>query len=155
MYKLVLTIIFILLGCTKSPREIHNAKISNSEVFFDTVEKSITYNTDIPNNFKNYLDSWFESKIKVNGFQGRVLISIDDYNQTEELIDDGKKITLKLNIKILIDKKSLDSTKTIFISVEEFGSITGNFSLKDYEKIIGNTQINLINRINESINSKI
>ncbi len=154
MYKLV--ILLFLFGCQNSISDVKPLIMNYNEVPIDVVEKELLINTNIPNKMNTMLTSWFNKKVKVNGFQGKVLFEITKYQEMISNIEDGKKVDVTLDLKILIDSKDqLSSQKNYEIKLNEFGTITGNFSLSEVDTIIENLQKNIVNNLSKTINSKI
>lgn len=156
MYKLVIIFFAIFFNaCSTSSNNVEKINKVFDTKYFEAVEKKLIFETDIPAALKDIINEWFKEKIKVNGYDGLVTIKVLKFTQLSEEFDSGKKITLKLDVSVIIDKPALKSTKTHQLSVEEYGSISGNYSIKDYENVIANTMVNLIQRLNEGLNSKI
>lgn len=155
MYKLA--IIFFALffyACSNSSNNVEQINKVFDTTYYDTVEKKLIFETDVPTELNEIINEWFTKKIKVNGYDGLVTIKVIKFSEISEDASNEKKITLKLDVAVIIDKPALKSTKTHQLSVEEFGSISGNYSIKDYENIVANTMVNLVNRLNESLSSK-
>lgn len=156
MFKLAIVFIsFWMISCTNQIDTIGKLDQNFEHVYFDTVEKEITFNTNTPNQLKNYINQWFENEIKVNGFSGILKVQIENYFQKEELILNGKKVSMTLDVLIIIEKPELNSTKKIKISLEEFGSISGNYSINEYERVVDNTMLNLIIRLSQDLKNRI
>ena len=154
MYKLV--ILLFLFGCQNSISDIKPLTINYNEVPIDVVEKELLINTDIPNKMNSMINNWFNDKVKVNGFQGKVLFEITEYQEIISNIEDGKKVVVKLDLKILIDSKDQTSSQKYFqIKLNEFGTITGSFSLSEVDTMIENLQKNIVNNLSKTINSRI
>jgi len=154
MYKLV--ILLFLFGCQNSISDIKPLTINYNEVSIDVVEKELLINTDIPNKMNSIINNWFNDKVKVNGFQGKVLFEITEYQEIISNIEDGKKVVVKLDLKIHIESKDQISSQKYFqIKLNEFGTITGSFSLSEVDTMIENLQKNIVNNLSKSINSRI
>jgi len=154
MYRLV--ILFFLIGCQTSTSEIKSVQLNNfDEIYFNVVEKNMINKTNLPNKMNLLINEWF-NKIKVNGFQGNVLFEITQYNEIISDISNGKKIELKLrmNVNIDTDDKFLKK-KDLKIDLNEYGTITGNFSLNDFDNLIFDTQKNLIKSLTKTLRSQI
>ena len=154
MYRLV--ILFFLIGCQTSTSEIKSVQLNNfDEIYFNVVEKNMINKTNLPNKMNLLINEWF-NKIKVNGFQGNVLFEITQYNEIISDISNGKKIELKLrmNVNIDTDDKFLKK-KNLKIDLNEYGTITGNFSLNDFDNLIFDTQKNLIKSLTKTLRSQI
>ena len=154
MYKLVILLIFI--GCQSSSGDIKPLNLNYNEVSFDVVEKELSINADIPSQMDISLTNWFNDKVKVNGFQGKVLFQISEYYELISDIENGKKIEIDLYLNIQVDSKDKFSNQKSFqIKLSEFGVITGNFSLSEVDTMIENLQKNIVNNLTKTINSKI
>lgn len=154
MYKLV--ILLILIGCQSSNGDIKPLDVNYNEVSFDVVEKELSINADIPSQMDISLSTWFNNKVKVNGFQGKVLFEISKYNEVISDIENGKKIEIDLYLNIQVDSKDkFSNQKSYQIKLSEFGTITGNFSLSEVDTMAENLQKNIVNNLTKTINSKI
>ena len=80
---------------------------------------------------------------------------VSDFNQEISPIDDGKRVDMSLSFKVLLNKPSLSQTKSIKGDVSSYGSLTGNFSLNEFDTLIQNTQSDLIVRLSKDLKSKI
>jgi hypothetical protein len=98
---------------------------------------------------------WFNEKVKVDGFDGKILFSINDYHEKIYNIEDGKKIEVTMTIFIKKETNNKLNSKNYSISIKEFSSITGDFSINDLDALKINTQKNLIIRLSKNIESKI
>ena len=84
------------------------------------------------------INEWF-NEIKVNGFQGNVIFEITQYNEITSEISNGKKIELILKMNVNIDtSNNLSKKKNLKIDLNEYGTITGNFSLNEFDNLIFN-----------------
>jgi len=154
MYRLV--ILFFLIGCQTSTSEIKSVQLNNfDEIYFNVVEKNMINKTNLPNKMNLLINEWF-NKIKVNGFQGNVLFEITQYNEIISDISNGKKIELKLRLNVNIDTgDKFLKKKNLKIDLNEYGTITGNFSLNDFDNLIFDTQKNLIKSLTKTLRSQI
>lgn len=158
MYKSILFLfisVFFTFGCKSSESLIKDVYFNPDVVIFDAVEKNYEINTKIPDNLKFLFDKWFQNKIRINGFDGSVTFVIRDYNEIISILKDGKRVDIILKFAVLIDKSSISVQKLIEGEVSSYGTLQGNFSLFDFEKIIENTQKDLILRLSRDLNSKI
>ena len=154
MYKLV--ILLLLFGCQNSISSIKPSTIDYNEVSINVVEKELIFSDNIPNQLDLYLTEWFNKKVKVNGFQGKVLFEIFKYNELISNIENGKRVDIIINVKIHIDSKDqFSNKKTYNIELSEFGIITGSFSLSDVDTLTENLQKNIISNLSKNINSRI
>lgn len=154
MYKLV--ILLFLFGCQNSVSEIKRADVNYNEVSINVVEKELVISTDIPSQLDLFLNEWFNKKVKVNGFQGKVLFEIFEYQEMISNIENGKRVDVSLDVKIQIDSRDkLSNQKNYKIKLSEFGTITGSFSLSEVDIMIENLQKNIVSNLSKNINSRI
>ena len=149
-------IIFITLAsCTKVDAKFEPINLSKYEtISFDAVEKELSIDTTLPVNVANHLKYWFSEKVKVNGFEGSLLLIINNYQEIVSNIDNGKKVEIMIDFSIRVEKAS---SKMEFINgqIKEFSSITGDFSLLEVDSMIESTQKNIIFRLSQDLRSKI
>tara|TARA_B100000212_G_C27315849_1_gene507884 strand:+ start:358 stop:822 length:465 start_codon:yes stop_codon:yes gene_type:complete len=154
MYKLV--ILLFLFGCQSSIGDIKPLTVNYDEVSIDVVEKELSIKAEIPSQLDILLTKWFNDKVKVNGFQGKILFQISQYEEIISDIENGKKIEVNLHLNIQIDFKDKFSNKKSYqIKLNEFGVITGSFSLSEVDTMTENLQKNIVNNLAKTINSKI
>lgn len=154
MYKLV-AILFFLLGCSNSSSEMNFISNDIDEVKFDVVEKQIIFQGAIPDNIKKYFEYWFNEKVKVDGFNGKVIIDITNYEESISKIDDGKKIEISLDVSISMENKAQSKLNNYLLTIREFGTITGDFSMNDLDALKISLQKNSLSSLSKNINSKI
>ena len=80
---------------------------------------------------------------------------ISDYLEEISSMSDGKKVDLSLTFNVIINKPSLSQTKIIEGYVSSYGTLTGNFSLAEFDTVIQNTQSDLVLRLSRDLKSKI
>lgn len=154
MYKLV--ILLFLFGCQNSVSEIKPLTFDHKEVSINVVEKELIILADIPSQLDFFLTEWFNNKVKVNGFQGKVLFEIFDYKELISNVENGKRVDVSLDVKIQIDSKDkLSNQKNYKIKLSEFGTITGSFSLSEVDIMVENLQKNIVSNLSKNINSRI
>ena len=154
MYRLV--ILLFLFGCQSSIGDIKPLESNYENVSFNVVEKELIINSSISSQMDSLILNWFNDKVKVNGFQGKVLFEISDYQEEISNIDNGKKVDIKLQLDIRIDSKDqFSKQESYIIQLSEFGTITGSFSLSDIDTMKENLQKNIISNLSKKINSKI
>lgn len=120
-------------------------------IYFDVVEKKISFSHVIPEEFEKYLFYWFENRIKLNGIEGLANVKILKYFEEELTIDKKKRIEITMVFEIDLIKKSKNSKKRINGEVFSFGEISGRFSLDDFDKIIDNARKDLILKMNHKL----
>ena len=147
---LFLVSIFII-NCSNNAQTINSSQFNFDTIFFDVVEKQIILNEKIPQHSKELFNYWFNEKVKINGFTGKLILNITDYNEKISEIPDGKRFDANLNFLIELKKGSKEDTFTG--QVNSYGSVTGDFSLNDFDRIVKNAQNDLVVRFAEKLNS--
>ena len=84
-----------------------------------------------------------------------MVFTISNFKQEVSSINDGKRVDVSLSFSVLITKDSQTKKKLINGSVSSFGTLTGNFSLSEFDTVIQNTQSDLILRLSRDLKSKI
>tara|TARA_B100000963_G_scaffold142506_1_gene124038 strand:- start:2610 stop:3092 length:483 start_codon:yes stop_codon:yes gene_type:complete len=142
--KPLLILIFFYVN-TASTQVIDKKKILNLNISsFDVVEKDLKFSEEIPTDFKNLTKLWFDEKVKVNGFEGKITIYIDEYSENISTIDDGKRIDISINFNAEISKLNNKKINKAKGNVSSFGTMVGDFSLNEFDVLISNTQSELI-----------
>lgn len=156
MIKLILIFSSLLIiGCNNNNSIIDPFKIEFETTSFDVVQKQLIIEPELPNHLNTLISQWFNYSVKINGFDGEMKFIISDFIQDISSIDDGKRIDLTISFKVLLNKPSLSQTKIIQGNASSFGELTGKFSLAEFDKVIENTQSDLILRISRDLKSKI
>ena len=151
---LLISILFIS-GCSNN-NFIEAKNLPNfKNITFDVVEKKIEINTPLPDNTDKYLKFWFENKVKLNGFDGSLKFTLDKYKETVSNLSNGKRIDINMSFSIYIEKTKSSSTKLIQGEVTSYGILQGKFTLKEFDLVIKNTQIDLIKTLSQELVSKI
>lgn len=151
MFRLV--VFSFLLICTSSfGKENFTNQQGYFDIKFNVVEKYLVFNDNVPEQFKLLFNSWFDKKVKVNGFDGHLKITLKDYNKTISQIENGKKIDISINIALLIKNEDLSNEEKKLYDLNEYSTITGNFSLNEVDELAFKTQLSLIKRFNEILN---
>lgn len=149
----VFTLIFLTSCNSKNTVSIVDAQFET--IYFDVVEKKTNYADNIPPEVKNLVEEWFNDKVKVNGLDGTFTFDLIRYQEDISDIINGKRVDISITFSALIDKYSLSQKKEINGVVNSFGSISGDFSLNDFEIVIQNTKSDLIERLTQDLKSKI
>ena len=84
-----------------------------------------------------------------------MVFTVSNFKQKESFINDGKKVEVSLSFEILISKPIDSKTRLIKGDVSSYGTLSGNFSLKDFDAIIENTLDDLIYRLSKDLQSKL
>lgn len=153
MYKLV--ILIFLIGCQSSIGEISKIENKHENISFNVVEKKLIFNTQLPEQTETLINEWFSKRIKVDGFQGVVSINLINYNEEIINITDGKKIIIEISISIDIENNDkFKSVKNYNLKINEYGTLTGDFTLSEVDTLISNTRKSLVNRMNSKLKSE-
>jgi hypothetical protein len=122
---------------------------------FDAVQKELVFNHNLPENVSLLINEWFNQKVKIDGLDGRMTFTITDYNEKISSIVDGKRVDLSLYFVVLLEKPNNSQKKTIKGEISSYGSLSGDFSISEFETLIQNTQGDLILRLSRDLKSKI
>ena len=156
MAKFIITFLtFIFIGC-----EINNNQIIKSEKFtydiinFDTVSKTLLneYSSNSPDHeiISDIIQNWFDIRIKTNGFDGDLFLNVKKIEFNREKKIDYYKFSVSLSLEF-VEQKSPNSVKTFNLNSNEYGEITGKFSLKDQD----NLDLNIMHKSLENISLKL
>ena len=151
----IVILIFLFISCANDKNTIELFSPEYETVTFEVVEKHLAVESTLPDNFKKSMTNWFNNQIKTNGFEGDLKFTISNFKQEVSSIEDGKKVDISLSFNILINKPSLSQTISIEGNASSYGMLTGNFSLIEFDKIIQNTQNDVILRMSRELKSKI
>ncbi|MDB2371843.1 hypothetical protein N9W28_05160, partial [Alphaproteobacteria bacterium] len=124
-------------------------------ISFDVVQKQLIIEIELPSHVQILVSQWFDQKVKIQGFDGEMQFTISEYLEETSFISDGKRVDISLSFDVYINKPSLSQTRMIEGSVYSYGTLTGNFSLSEFDTIIKNTQSDLILRLTRDLKSKI
>ena len=156
MNKLLLIIFgFFIVGCNANETLIDSLNPEFETMSFDVVQKKLVIEQDLPNSLNILVSKWFDENVKINGFNGDMIFTISDYKEETSLISEGKRIDLNLSFNVLLRKPLLSQKKLIQGNVSSYGTISGDFSLNDFDTLIENTQIDLILRLSRDLQTKI
>ena len=153
--KLVFIFIFLFVGCQKSNTQfIQNEIFQFNDIKFDTVSKKLISNVKFitPDEIfvSEFISKWFENKIKINGFEGDLIVEIDKILMREIKELNYFKYSIDVTINFKIYKKN-NLSKTFSVSASEFGVIEGNFAIKDQENLKNNLIMKSIKNIHNKI----
>ncbi|MDA8668548.1 hypothetical protein N9M26_02710 [Alphaproteobacteria bacterium] len=156
MNKLIFFLFVLLLaGCQTKEFFIDPIRPEFENVSFDVVQKQLVIEPELPIHVEGLVSQWFEQKVKIDGFDGEMRFVISEYLEEVSSISDGKKVDIFLSFNVILNKPSLSQTQMIEGSVSSFGTLTGNFSLAEFDIVIQNTQSDLILRLSRDLKSKI
>jgi len=146
---------FLVAGCQANESFIVSKQPNFENVSFDVVQKQLVIEPELPGNVILLVTNWFDQKVKIDGFDGEMIFIISDYIEEISSISDGKRADLSMSFNVILNKPSLSQTKKIEGYVSSYGTITGNFSLAEFDTVIQNTQSDLVLRLSRDLKSKI
>jgi hypothetical protein len=151
----IILVFFLLVNCstTNAVVEIQDPKFES--MTFDAVTKNLIFEGDFPKHFTNLSNQWFDNKVKINGFEGHMIFTLKNYSEQNSKISDGRKIDINVEFQVVLEKSSLSKKKVIKGEVNSFSTLTGNFSLSEFDQLIIKTQTDLILRLSRDLKSKI
>lgn len=156
MVKILLIIFgFFIAGCNANETLVESLDPKFETISFDVVQKNIVIEQDLPEKLNILVSKWFDEKVKINGFNGDMIFTISDYKEETTLLSNGKRIDLILSFNVVIRKPLLSQKKIIKGKVSSYGTISGDFSLKEFDTIIKNSQVDLVLRLSQDLKKKI
>ena len=151
----IILVFFLLVNCSTSNAIVENSNPQFESMTFDAVTKKLIFEGDFPKHFTNLSNQWFENKVKINGFEGDMIFTLKNYSEQSSKINDGRKIDITVEFQVLIEKSSFSQKKVIKGKVNSFSTLTGNFSLSEFDQLIIKTQTDLVLRLSRDLKSKI
>ena len=156
MSKLIYILLgFLVAGCQANESFIDPIRPDFANVSFDVVQKQLVIEPELPRHVEGLVSQWFDQNVKIDGFDGEMKFTISDYLEETSSISDGKRVDISLSFIVVLNKPILSQTQIIEGSVFSFVTLTGNFSLAEFDTIIQNTQSDLILRLSRDLKSKI
>ena len=156
MIKIFLVILwFLVAGCQANESFIDPIRPDFQSVSFDVVQKQLIIETKLPDHVEKLITQWFDQKVKIDGFEGKMKFMISEYSEEISPIGDGKRFDNSLSFNVILNKPSLSQSKMIEGHVSSYGTLTGNFSLAEFDMVIQNTQSDLVLRLSRDLKSKI
>ena len=153
--SLIVLVLFFLVNCSTSNAIVKKPVQQFESMTFDAVTKSLLFEGDFPQHFKDLSNQWFDNKVKINGFEGKMIFILKNYSEQNSKISDGRKIDINVEFQVVLEKSSLSKKKVIKGEVNSFSTLTGNFSLSEFDQLIIKTQNDLILRLSRDLKSKI
>ena len=144
-----------MAGCQSKDSFIDPIRPDFANVSFDVVQKQLVIESELPSHVEKLVSQWFDQKVKIDGFDGEMTFTISEYLEDTSSISEGKKVDISLSFNVLLNKPSLSQTKKIEGYVSSYGTLTGNFSLAEFDTVIQNTQSDLVLRLSRDLKSKI
>jgi len=142
-------------GCQSKDSFIDPIRPDFANVSFDVVQKQLVIESELPSHVEKLVSQWFDQKVKINGFDGEMTFTISEYLEDTSSISEGKRVDISLSFDVLLNKPSLSQTKKIEGYVSSYGTLTGNFSLAEFDTVIQNTQSDIVLRLSRNLKSKI
>ena len=153
--KIILIIIgFFIASCNANESLLDPVKVKFETMYFDVVQKQLVIEKDLPVNVDMLVTKWFNENIKINGLDGNMKFTIYDYNQETSSIPDGKRVDISMSFRVLLKKPLLSQKKSIEGKVSSYGTLSGDFTLSEFDTIILNTQTDLIVRLSQDLKNK-
>ena len=146
---------FVVAGCQSNDSIIDPIRPEFENVSFNVVQKQLVIESELPSHVEGLVSQWFDQKVKIDGFDGEMTFTISEYLEEISSISDGKRVDISLSFNALLNKPSLSQTQMIEGSVSSYGTLTGNFSLAEFDTVIQNTQSDLVLRLSRDLKSKI
>ena len=146
---------FLVAGCQANESFIDPIRPDFANVSFDVVQKQLVIEPELPPHVEGLVSQWFDQKVKIDGFDGEMTFTISEYLEEISSISDGKRVDISLSFNVVLNKPSLSQTKKIEGYVSSYGTLSGNFSLAEFDTVIQNTQSDLILRLSRDLKSKI
>ena len=152
---LIILVFFFLVNCSTSNAIVESANPQFESMTFDAVTKNLIFEGDFPKHFINLSNQWFDNKVKINGFEGNMIFTLKNYSEQSSKISDGRKIDINVEFQVVLEKSSLSQKKVIKGKLNYFSTLTGNFSLSEFDQLIIKTRTNLILRLSRDLKAKI
>jgi len=146
---------FLMAGCQANESFIDPIRPDFANVSFDVVQKQLVIEPELPSHVEGLVSQWFDQKVKIDGFDGEMTFTISEYLEEVSSISDGKRVDISLSFNVVLNKPSLSQTKKIEGYVSSYGTLSGNFSLAEFDTVIQNTQSDLVLRLSRDLKSKI
>ncbi len=152
---LIIFSLFFLYGCeTNSEQVIENEYFSFDDIKFNAVSKKLIFNNHNQNDdieiVKEKISSWFNNKIKLDGFEGELVLKVNTIEVNKIKKDQLYKYQIELKIEFTEKNQVMNFKKTYNLNSIEYGIINGDFTINDQERL----NINIINKSLESITNK-
>ena len=146
---------FLVAGCQAKESFIDPIRPDFANVSFDVVQKQLIIEPELPPHVKGLVAQWFDQKVKIDGFDGEMKFTISEYLEETSSISDGKRVDISLSFNVVLYKPSYSQTQMIEGYVSSYGTLSGNFSLAEFDTVIQNTQSDLVLRLSRDLKSKI
>ncbi len=153
---LILFILIIFYGCeTSSEQVIKSKNYSIENIKFNAVTKKLLYNDLIEDKdktlIKTYISKWFNNNIKLDGFEGELVVNVRSLIVDKIKEDQFYKYQIDISIDFTERNQLLNYKKTYNVNSIEYGIINGDFTINDQDRL----NINIVNKSIESITNKL
>ena len=155
MNRFAFFFVFLIAACNSEKSYLDNSKYEFETITFDVVQKDLVFEQNLPKNINLLINEWFNQKVKIDGFNGQMIFTITNYNEEISSINDGKRVDLSLSFTVILEKINNSQKKIIKGEISSYGTLTGNFSISEFDTLIQNTQSDLILRLSRDLKSKI
>ena len=91
----------------------------------------------------------------INNASAFIYDSAENFEENILTITDGKRLEARLTFNVFIGENSEFQTQSIQGNISSYGEITGDFTLKEFDILVQNTQSDLIIRLSHYLESKI
>ena len=147
--------VFLFSACIEKALSIDKKYAKLEQMSFEVVEKDLQLEGEFPDQLKKLIKKWFNTKVKIDGLDGKMVFYISDYREDISKINDGKRVDLYVKFRVVIKKQSNSKERVITGKIKSYGTLVGTFSLNDFDVLIENTQIDLITRLSRDLKSNI
>ena len=146
---------FLVAGCQANESFIDPIRPDFANVSFDVVQKQLLIEPELPSHVEGLVSQWFDQKVKIDGFDGEMTFTILEYLEDISSISEGKRVDISLSFNVVLNKSSLSQTKIIEGYVSSYGTLSGNFSLAEFDTMVKNTQSDIVLRLSRDLKAKI
>ena len=157
MVKYLTLLLFVLfIGCEMNSEQLIKSENINFEnIKFNAVSKDLKF-TNIEEGpevetTKKLVKDWFNSNVKVDGFDGNLSINVTSIGINKIKKDEYYRFEINISIEFLENNEVLNKRKIYKINSIEYGDIEGNFSIKDTENLNKNIILNSLKSINQKV----
>tara|TARA_B100000989_G_C19350358_1_gene388844 strand:+ start:28 stop:504 length:477 start_codon:yes stop_codon:yes gene_type:complete len=154
-FSYLFIILFFISGCKADEDLIDIFEPKFELTSFDVVQKKLVVEKELPNHVQLLITKWFDEKVKVDGFDGNMKFTITNYKEETSSLSDGKRVDVSLSFQVVLKKPSLSQTKIVEGEVSSYGTLTGDLTLNEFDRVIKNTQRNLILILSRDLKNKI
>ena len=145
---------YLLTGC-ETASVIKEYEPANEQIYIDVVQKNLNLegSTEGPysQKVKKSLQKWLEDSIKTSGYDGELDIELLSIKTSEKILENSVRIEMSLELNFIIANQVLSKKRSKLIKVNEFGKLTGSFSLDDKDTEVNNIIKRLLQRLGQII----